>query len=254
MLDVLSHGDIFELRMNRPPANALNHELLEALLGAYTESLGAGARGLILSGQPGMFCAGIDVPELLGQSRSDIHRFWSLLFQAGKSLASCPVPVVAALAGHSPAGGAVLAAHCDYRIAARAAAGGSFKIGFNEVQVGLPLPPSIMRVFTDLVGSRQARQIGMQGRLLLMEQALEIGLVDEIVAPESLAERTLEYLNGLLELPPIAMNATRLDGKAHLIDVLEGSDDVERTTNAWFSDETRMAMQRLVESLTKDKK
>jgi 3,2-trans-enoyl-CoA isomerase len=253
MLDVLSHGDIIELRMNRPPANALNHELLEALLGAYAESLEAGARGLILSGQPGMFCAGIDVPELLGQSRTDIHRFWSLLFQAGKSLAACPVPVVAALAGHSPAGGAVLAAHCDYRIAT-SAAGGSFKIGFNEVQVGLPLPPSIMRVFTDLVGSRRARQIGMQGRLLLMEQALEIGLVDEIVAPESLEERTLEYLHGLLELPPIAMNATRLDGKAHLLEVLEGSDDVERTTAAWFSDETQTAMQLLVESLTKGKK
>jgi len=253
MLDVLSHGDIFELRMNRPPANALNHEMLEALLDAYAESLEAGARGLILSGQPGMFCAGIDVPELLGQSRSDIHRFWSLLFQAGKSFASCPVPVVAALAGHSPAGGAVLAAHCDYRIAARAG-GNSFKIGFNEVQVGLPLPPSIMRVFADLVGARLARQVGMCGRLLLMEQALEIGLVDELVAPESLEERTLEYLNGLLELPPIAMNATRLDGKAHLIDVLEESDDVERTTAAWFSDETQTAMQRLVDSLTKDKK
>jgi len=222
MLDILSHGDIIELRMHRPPANALNHELLEALLGAYAESLQAGARGLILSGQPGMFCAGIDVPELLGQSRSDIHRFWSLLFQTSKSLAACPVPVVAALAGHSPAGGAVLAAHCDYRIAAE----GAFKIGFNEVQVGLPLPPSIMRVFRDLVGARLARQIGMQG----------------------------QYLQGLLALPPIAMNATRLDGKAHLIDVLEESDDVDRTTAAWFSDETQAAMQRLVDSLISNKK
>jgi len=249
MLDVLSHGDIIELRMNRPPANALNHTLLEAILAAYADALEAGARGLILSGQPGMFCAGIDVPELLGQSRSDIHRFWSLLFQTAKSLAACPVPVVAALAGHSPAGGAVLVAHCDYRIAAD----GPFKIGFNEVQVGLPLPPSIMRVFADLAGSRLARQIGMQGQLVLMERALEIGLIDEIVPPEALEERALEYLHGLLMLPPIAMNSTRLDGKAHLINVLEASDDVDRTTAAWFSDETQAAMQRLVDSLTKDK-
>jgi 3,2-trans-enoyl-CoA isomerase len=187
---------------------------------------------------------------LLGQSRSDIHRFWSLLFQTGKSLAACPVPVVAALAGHSPAGGAVLAAHCDYRIAAE----GAFKIGFNEVQVGLPLPPSIMRVFRDLVGARLARQIGMQGQLILMEQALEIGLIDEIVAPELLEERAIEYLQGLLALPPIAMNATRLDGKAHLLDVLAESDDVDRTTTAWFSDETQAAMQRLVDSLINSKK
>jgi len=249
MLDVLSHGDIIELRMNRPPANALNHALLEAILAAYADALEAGARGLILSGQPGMFCAGIDVPELLGQSRSDIHRFWSLLFQTSKSLAACPVPVVAALAGHSPAGGAVLVAHCDYRIAAA----GAFKIGFNEVQVGLPLPPSIMRVFADLAGSRLARQVGMQGQLMLMERALEIGLIDEIVPPQALEERALEFLHDLLALPPMAMNATRLDGKAHLINVLEASDDVDRTTAAWFSDETQVAMQRLVDSLTKNK-
>ncbi|RLA29235.1 MAG: enoyl-CoA hydratase/isomerase family protein [Gammaproteobacteria bacterium] len=249
MLDVLSHGDIIELRMNRPPANALNHEMLEAILAAYAEALQAGAQGLILSGQPGMFCAGIDVPELLGQSRGDIHRFWSLLFQTGKSLATCPVPVVAALAGHSPAGGAVLAAHCDYRIAAA----GPFKIGFNEVQVGLPLPSSIMRIFMDLVGTRQARQIGMQGQLILMERALEIGLVDELVAPEMLEGRALEYLQGLLAMPTMAMNTTRLVGKEHLIPVLEESDDVDRTTAAWFSDETQAAMQLLVDNLQKNK-
>ena len=249
MLDILSHGDIIELRMNRPPANALNHELLETILAAYADALEAGARGLILSGQPGMFCAGIDVPELLGQSHKDIHRFWSLLFQTSKSLAACPVPVVAVLAGHSPAGGAVLAAHCDYRIAAK----GAFKIGFNEVQVGLPLPSSILRVFKDLVGSRLARQIGMQGQLILMDRAREIGLVDELVAPEVLEERAREYLRDLLALPSIAMNTTRLAGKEHLIKVFEASDDVDTTTKAWFSDETQQAMQQLVDSLNKNK-
>jgi enoyl-CoA hydratase/carnithine racemase len=249
MLDVISHGDITELRMNRPPANALNHDLLEALIAGYADALDTGARGLILSGQPGMFCAGLDVPELLGQSRSDIHRFWSLLFQASKSLAACPVPVVAALAGHSPAGGAVLAAHCDYRIGAD----GAFKIGFNEVQVGLALPASILRVFEDLVGSRPARQIGMQGQLMSMDRAREIGLVDELVAPEALEERVLEFLRGLLALPTIAMNTTRLSGKEGVIAMLEASDDVNRTTAAWFTDETQVAMQRLVDSLTKDK-
>ena len=250
MLDIISHGDITELRMNRPPANALNHDLLEAILAGYAGALDAGARGLVLSGQPGMFCAGIDVPELLGQSRSSIYRFWSLLFQAGKSLAACPVPVVAALAGHSPAGGAVLAAHCDYRIAVD----GPFKIGFNEVQVGLPLPGSIMDVFVDLVGSRLARQSGTQGQLMPMERARDIGLIDELVKPEELEVRTLAFLDGLLALPTIAMNTTRLRAKARLIDMLEASDDVDRTTAAWFSDETQAAMGQLVESLKKSKK
>lgn len=248
MLDIIAHGDITELRMNRPPANALNHELLEALLAGYEQAINQGARALMLSGQAGMFCAGIDVPELLGQSRADIHRFWSLLFHSSKSLATCPVPVVAVLAGHSPAGGAVLAAHCDYRIGAE----GSFKIGFNEVQVGLPLPLSILHVFQELVGSRVARQFGMQGALMPMTQACEIGLVDELVPAEQLEQRALEYLDGLLSLPPIAMNSTRLNAKADIIEMLENSEDVDLTTAAWFSDETQTAMTRLVESLRKD--
>ena len=62
MLETSSHGDVVEIRMNRPPANALNHDMLEALLAAYADAIGAGARGLILSGRDGMFCAGIDVP------------------------------------------------------------------------------------------------------------------------------------------------------------------------------------------------
>ena len=248
MLDIIPHGDVVELRMNRPPANALNHALLEALLSASEESVAEGARGLILSGREGMFCAGIDVPELLGQDRASIRRFWSLLFRVDRTLATSTVPVVAAIAGHSPAGGAVLATHCDYRVAAA----GNFKIGFNEVQVGLPLPPSIMRAFSDLVGTRTARRLGMEGRLITMDEAREIGLVDELVPQDQVVVRALEYLEGLLRLPPIAMNRTRQVGKARLLDVLDDDADVESTTRYWFSDETQDAMQALVESLKKD--
>ncbi|MFW2404076.1 MAG: enoyl-CoA hydratase/isomerase family protein [Gammaproteobacteria bacterium] len=248
MLDIIPHGDVVELQMNRPPANALNHALLEALLSACATSVEAGARGLILSGREGMFCAGIDVPELLGQDRASIHRFWSLLFNADRALASSAVPVVAAIAGHSPAGGAVLAAHCDYRIAAEE----NFKIGFNEVQVGLPLPRSIMSTFSDLVGNRTARRLGMEGRLISMDEAREVGLVDELVPQDQVVPRAIEYLDGLLRLPPIAMNRTRLIGKSQLLDVLADEGDVETTTENWFSDETQDAMQALVKSLKKD--
>lgn len=248
MLDIISHGDIVELQLNRPPANALNHELLEALLAAHREVIEVGARGLILSGQAGMFCAGVDVPELLGHDRASIHRFWSLLFQSAKALATSPVPVVAALAGHSPAGGAVLAANCDYRVAAQ----GTFKIGFNEVQVGLPLPSTILLTFTELVGPRLARYYGVAGRLMLMDEALAIGFIDELVPAERVLERSLEFLGGLLALPPVAMNRTRLTGKAVLIAALGGSDDVERVTADWFSDETQVALHALVDSLGKN--
>jgi 3,2-trans-enoyl-CoA isomerase len=247
MLNVIRHDELIELNISRPPANALNQELLDSLLREFTRSLDEGARGVVLSGREGMFCAGIDVPELLGQERASIHAFWSALFRFSKALATSPVPVVAALAGHSPAGGAVLAAHCDYRVAAE----GHFKIGFNEVQVGLPLPSTIIQVFQELVGVRMARQLGAHGQLVDMERALAIGLVDERVPPGDVIKRSLEWLRGLLELPPVAMNRTRLAGKSRLIHMLNQARDVDQVTEDWFSEETQAAMRALVESLKK---
>ena len=247
MLDIVAHGDIAELRLNRPPANALNHEMLRKLLAGIQQVLGDGARGLILSGQDGMFSAGIDVPQLLGMDRPAISEFWSLLFDSSKALLTCPVPVVAALTGHSPAGGAVLAAHCDYRIAVN----GPYKIGFNEVQVGLPLSANILMLFEDLVGSRVARQLAMQGKMMTMDEAFAVGLVDELQDAEHLMSRVVEYLEMLLALPPVAMNRTRLAGKANLIRSIELSTDVENITESWFSEETNQALRALVESLKK---
>lgn len=109
-----------------------------------------------------------------------------------------------------------------------------------------------MRAFSDLVGTRTARRLGMEGRLITMDEAREIGLVDELVPQDQAVVRALEYLEGLLRLPPIAMNRTRLVGKARLLDVLDDDADVESTTRYWFSDETQDAMQALVESLKKD--
>lgn len=247
MLNVVSHGEIAELNVERPPANALNQDLLDMLLSEFRRVLDEGARGVVLSGQEGMFCAGIDVPELLGQERSAIHSFWSALFEFSKALATSPVPVVAALAGHSPAGGAVLAAHCDYRIGAD----GGFKIGFNEVQVGLPLPSTIIRVFQELVGVRIARQLGTRGQLVEMEEARRIGLIDELVAPGQVTGRAVEWLRALLELPPVAMNRTRLAGKTRLIRALTEARDVDQVTEDWFSPETQRALRALVDSLKK---
>ena len=64
MLEVMDHGDVREIRIDRPPANALNPELVEKLTQSLTEA-GESASAVVISGRPGMFSAGLDVPELL---------------------------------------------------------------------------------------------------------------------------------------------------------------------------------------------
>ena len=247
MLHIQYHDEVAEIRMDRPPANALDHALLEKLLAALDTVQARGARALILSGRPGMFSGGLDVPALIDCKRPEIERFWQQFFLLTCRLASSPVPVIAALSGHAPAGGAVLALQCDYRIAIE----GNFKIGLNEVQVGLPVPGTILLALEQVIGSRLARRIATRGSLLPMAEALAIGLVDELVDPDSLMPTALIRAQELLALPPVAMNTTRLAGKARLIEAYSNCSDVATATDWWFSTETQAEMRKLVERLAK---
>lgn len=247
MLNSIEHGEVLEIQMNRPPANALNEAMVDAISSAHANACAQGAQAIILSGLPGMFSAGLDVPELLQLDRAAINRFWTAFLSLMKSLAGSPVPVVAAITGHSPAGGAVLAVHCDYRVAVA----GSFKIGFNEVRVGLPVPRTILLAVERLVGGRWAAQLATQGLLLSPEQAREIGLVDELAEPDAVVQQALTWARQTISLPLIAMNRTRLLAKNKFIQELQSADDANVATDYWFSEETQAGMQRLVENLRK---
>lgn len=247
MLHIQFHDAVAEIRMDRPPANALNRELVERLLAALETARMDGARALVLTGRPGMFSGGLDVPELLTQDRRQIEAFWGLFFSLTRQLAASPIPVIAAVSGHAPAGGAVLALQCDYRIGVT----GKYKIGLNEVQVGLPVPVSVLAALEEVVAPRIARRLAMCGQLLSMDEAVTIGLLDELVGPDQLLNVALERARELLALPPVAMNTTRLAGKSRLIAALASSSDVNVATGWWFSAETQAEMHKLVARLAK---
>jgi 3,2-trans-enoyl-CoA isomerase len=246
MLNIREHDSIAEIQMDRAPVNAMNLELITALESAHARLCADGAKAIVVSGREGLFSAGLDVPELLGQSRVKIVAFWGSFFRLMNGLASSPVPVVAAITGHSPAGGAVLTLHCDYRIAAR----GDFLIGLNEVRVGLPVPPNILFVLETIVGARQAMLLASSGTMLSPEQAHELGLVDELAQPDDVVAAAINWAEQMLALPPAAMNTTRLAAKAGIIARAHNNEAyVETATDYWFSDETQAMMRKLVDDL-----
>ncbi len=246
MLNVIEHDSVAEIRMDKAPANAMDTAFVKALRAVHQEVCEQGAAAVVISGRPGMFSGGLDVPALLPLKRPEMLEFWVSFMDLMQTIAASPVPVVAAITGHSPAGGAVLALHCDYRVAAE----GDFKMGLNEVQVGLPVPSTIGRVLASLVGSRKAQQLTMQGALISPAEAFELGMVDELVEPEQVIARAIEFAQQLVALPPIAMNTTRLQAKADLLQHLADANDAQLTTEYWFSEETQAAMQALVDRLT----
>lgn len=252
MLQTLDHGPIRELRLDRPPANALSPDLISALRQAVESAPGEGARALVLSGSPRMFSGGLDVPHLIQLDRPAIAATWRDFYAMMRALATCPVPLAAAVTGHAPAGGAVLSLFCDYRVMSE----GDFKIGLNEVPVGIPLPPIIFKAMRRVVGSRQAERLCVQGLLISGDEALRVGLVDELAAPERVIERAVEWCRSLLALPPRAMAATRGLARADLAALFaeETGAEIEGVLEDWFGEETQRTLRGLMERLAAKKK
>ena len=247
MFDMLPHEhDITEIRLNRPPVNALDTALLVALREAFEQAAANGQRGLVLSGAQGLFSAGVDIPALLALDRDGVRRFWQEFFALCSTLARLPIPIVAAITGHSPAGGAVLALFCDYRVMAQ----GPYRIGLNEVQVGLIVPDSIQHALRRVVGTYRAERLLVSGAMIESDAALACGFVDELTVAEQVTTRALHWLGELLALPSQAMLATRALARADLVAAVDPDTlPLDDFLDAYFRPEAQATLQQLVARL-----
>lgn len=249
MLERLDHDGIVELRLARAPVNALNLDLLRALQQAIEAAPDEGARALILSGRPGLFTAGLDLPWLLQQNIEQVHATWDAFIGCCRALAASPLLSVAAIGGHSPAGGAVLGLYCDQRIMAQ----GDYRIGLNEVAVGLFVPEAIQYALRRLIGARQAERLLLAGAMIPAAQAHQIGLVDELVSADSVVPRAREWLQTLLQLPQAAQQTTRRIARQDLLDAISDPAriDLPGFLQSWRNPQTQTTLQTVVARLVK---
>ncbi|WP_368564481.1 enoyl-CoA hydratase/isomerase family protein [Pseudoxanthomonas sp. UTMC 1351] len=255
LIEIVAHGDIREIRLARPPVNALNTELCRALIAALNSAMGEGVLGIVLSGNEKIFSAGMDVPYLMsvGEDRHALMDSWQAFFGAARTLAESRIPVVAAMAGHAPAGGCVLALCCDYRIMARSVdPARPFAIGLNETQVGLVVPEGIQRLLRRVVGTYRAERLLVAGEMVPAERALEIGLVDELVDQPDVATRAVTWLQDLIRLPHHPMLQTRAIARRDLVEAMSPDlIQLDRFIDAWHAPDTQAALQALVAKLKK---
>lgn len=250
LVDVIEHGAVRELRLSRPPVNALDPALCHAIADAVSRAADDGVGGLVLAGGPKVFSAGLDVPYLvsLGDDRRALHDAWNAFFQAARAIATAPMLVAAALAGHAPAGGCVLALCCDYRVMAS----GPFAIGLNETQVGLVAPEGIQHLMRRTVGPHRAERLLLAGELVQADAALAMGLVDELVEIDHVATRAKVWLEQMLQLPREPMLETRRIARADLVAALQPERiGLERFIEGWYSADTQAALRALMVKLGK---
>ena len=133
------------------------------------------------SAKPGVFTAGLDISELYKPDESKLRSYSDLIGQFFLTTWTSKLPVIAAINGASPAGGCVLACCSDYRIMVDHP---KFKIGLNEVKMGLSVPANFSGPMASLIGQRRAEYACQTAKMFSGKEALEWGLIDELVSME----------------------------------------------------------------------
>lgn len=191
------------VQMDDGKANALSDAMI-AELGEAFDRAEKEATALVLSGRPDRFCAGFDLKVMMSSpdaAKALLRRGADLFMKMYGS----PVPVVMACTGHALAGGALVLLTGDVRIGAA----GAFRIGLNEVQIGLPVPILAMELARDRIAPLELQRATLQATIYDPEGAVRVGYLDEAVAPGEVLARAKAEAARLGALSRSAFDATK---------------------------------------------
>lgn len=202
--------------INRGPVNAMNLDLWTDLLKNLEDLEGnKKIRGVIYTSAltKDIFTAGNDLTELYPKTttKERFTQFWTISSTFLSRLYASRLATVAAIKGQCPAGGTILALCCDYRIMTVADKGAQPRIGFNEVAIGLPVPPFFVELYVRMLGRSKAEHLLMTGETLDAIEAQKAGLVHETVTKDKLLERAEAVVKGYLKYPDGGRVATKLN-------------------------------------------
>jgi enoyl-CoA hydratase len=172
------------LTMARGKGHALNTLFLRTLREEIARSASEPASGLVLTGEGAIFCAGLDLLELLDLDRAGMQELVDALYEVCAALFGHPRPVVAALNGHAIAGGALLSLCCDQRIMAQ----GEAKWGLSESALGLSLPPFGLEAARYALPRPVLEKVLHGGSVYPAFKALDMGILDQLEEPEALVD------------------------------------------------------------------
>ncbi len=202
LLSIERRDDVALVTLQRPEKrNALSIDLRVELgdaFGALGDDEGVGC--IVFTGAGPAFCAGMDVSEFGGEADHK-RRLVETSTGAFEAIGSCPRPVVAAVNGPALAGGFALALLCDIRIAAASAT-----FGFPELPRGIPPSYASARA---VLGPGQAAEVSLSGRTFGSEEAIRLGVVNEVVADGEALGRSLEVAAGIAAAPRAATLETK---------------------------------------------
>lgn len=218
------NSELAIVELNQPPVNSMGKTLLTDLHDTIVKIENDDQhRAIILtSANPGIFCAGLDLLELHNKSEQELSEFWSLVQKTCWKLYGTKLATIASINGASPAGGCLLALTCDYRVMAdfkRA------KIGLNESQLGLTVPDWLGTICIDAIGQRLGERALVRGTLFSTEEALAVGMIDELVGVDDVQEAALRAAESYLKVPELARSNVKVNCRAKNMDLWSSIQD-----------------------------
>jgi enoyl-CoA hydratase len=203
-------GAIGTIRLDRPPMNALNEQVQEELRDVAAEATAnAQVRVVVLYGGPKVFAAGADIKEMAAMGYAEMAARAGALSSAFTAVARIPKPVIAAVTGYALGGGCELALTADFRVA-----GDNAKLGQPEIGLGIIPGAGGTQRLTRLIGPAKAKDLVYSGRFVGAAEALQIGLVDRVVAPDDVYTAAVDWAGQFTSGPALALRAAKaaIDG------------------------------------------
>lgn len=210
-------NNVAVVKMDDGKANALSYAMIDALL----ESLDRAekeAGAMILAGREGRFCAGFDLKVMMA-SPADAKKLLTRGVDLYMKLYASKVPLVAACGGHALAGGSLVLLCADVRVGAE----GAFRIGLNEVQIGLPVPVLAMELARDRLEETELTKATLLATIYDPAGAKKAGYLDEVVAPDALDARAMEVAKQLSGLGRMPFEQTKIRLRKKTIDHITAS-------------------------------
>ena len=234
----LAHGKV----------SAMDVELGEAVTAEFRDASDPSVKAVIVTGTGASFSAGVDLFRLVNEGPEYARRFVPVLDEFLLAALTFPKPVVAAINGHAIAGGCILAAACDHRIMSE----GNGRIGIPELAVGVPFPALPLQIMAARLTDGHLRDLVFSGRIVHIDEAKTMGLIDEKCPSGMLLDRATEVALKLASIPQGAFALTKEAFYSPILDRVRQLADLNaRAADTWQQQHTYDAIRAYLDKTIK---
>ena len=228
------HPGVGTIRLNRPPMNALNRQVQNELA-ADEATVRDDIKAVVVYGGPKVFAAGADIKEMNDMTFAEMSKVAPRLQSALGAISEIPKPTVAAITGYALGGGLEIAVSADRRVI-----GDNAKLGEPEILLGVIPGGGGTQRLARLIGPAKAKDLIFTGRFVAAAEALSMGLVDEVVAPDDVYETALAWAGQFTNAASVALAAGKKAVDQGLgVDLSTGLKIEEQLFAALFSTDDR---------------